>query len=498
MKQIKNSKSQVNYDRIDQSRSYNFTNNKSKSSNDYPKKHHNLHQRNTKSPHSYNYPYYHTDYRPRPLYSHQYPYPQYYQYYQYYPKESSPNIGYLLAGLVIIPSFIFLGFIFIMNLFTLLIGVNIVLPNLGGNSAFIALILPWPGFIYIVKLSGTLLIFWYFFIVTTIIVSIVLLIMTEGRDFFKILVKSAKKMYPPPLRSNNSFIIIAELFFILWFFNIVVILFILAFGLSFDTPISTNDPKTWELLFALANASVWEEIFTRILYIGIPLFIIDFYFRKQPEKVYKYFIGGGFKIEKVTISLIIFSSLLFGLAHYPSWGLWKVVPTFVAGLAFGYLFVRKGIHTAIILHFLIDYMGVVLILFNDNLTVLIFLTIFFGIMMLAWMGSGLIYFGLYIYRFLNTLAQKFFKPLFTGSPVLDNTNQQINPNFKYYSNEFNRHYRYSSRDLPEYYKMQNPIQKKQFHHTLQSQYYCPYCGYRLKYIKSIGHRFCQRCFEYIY
>src|SRR5207249_6609828 len=44
---------------------------------------------------------------------------------------------------------------------------------------------------------------------------------------------------------------------------------------------------------------------------------------------------------------LIASSVIFGLAHAPGWGLWKVIPAMVAGLGFGYLFLRHGIAAAI-------------------------------------------------------------------------------------------------------------------------------------------------------
>src|SRR2546426_699444 len=46
---------------------------------------------------------------------------------------------------------------------------------------------------------------------------------------------------------------------------------------------------------------------------------------------------------------------LYELLHAPSWGLWKVIPAMVAGLGFGYLFLRHGIAAAILAHFVNDY-----------------------------------------------------------------------------------------------------------------------------------------------
>src|SRR5205809_7785179 len=48
-------------------------------------------------------------------------------------------------------------------------------------------------------------------------------------------------------------------------------------------------------------------------------------------------------------------SAVFGLAHAPDWGWLKVIPAMVAGLGFGYLFLRHGIGAAILAHFVNDY-----------------------------------------------------------------------------------------------------------------------------------------------
>src|SRR2546422_10904490 len=55
------------------------------------------------------------------------------------------------------------------------------------------------------------------------------------------------------------------------------------------------------------------------------------------------------------MTFLIGSSVIFGLAHAPGWGWWKVIPAMVAGLRFGYLFLPHGIAAAILAHFVNDY-----------------------------------------------------------------------------------------------------------------------------------------------
>ncbi len=70
-----------------------------------------------------------------------------------------------------------------------------------------------------------------------------------------------------------------------------------------------------------------------------------------------YFLGGGFDIGPLEAFFIVGSALMFGYAHVAGWDLWKMLPTFVAGLGFGYLFLKVGIHAAILLHFSFDYLS---------------------------------------------------------------------------------------------------------------------------------------------
>src|SRR5207244_5624564 len=76
---------------------------------------------------------------------------------------------------------------------------------------------------------------------------------------------------------------------------------------------------------------------------------------------WRYLIGGVLRRDSPKEALVagwaflLASSAIFGLAHAPGWGYWKVVPSMVAGLGFGYLFLRHGVGAAILAHFVNDY-----------------------------------------------------------------------------------------------------------------------------------------------
>lgn len=112
-----------------------------------------------------------------------------------------------------------------------------------------------------------------------------------------------------------------------------------------------------QAIFEFADAAVWEEVITRIGYIGIPMAVAALVCRK--EKAWKYLLG-GFGFSKLAVVLLIISSLVFGFAHLPGWGIWKVLPTALGGVLMGYLYIRFGVHVCIIYHFILDFTSVMM------------------------------------------------------------------------------------------------------------------------------------------
>jgi len=392
------------------------------------------------------------------------------------------------------PAHIFLVIILFVNLILLFFGIDIVIRSIPQNMATIAMIYPWPNYLYLINLSGSVLTFWYLFIVAAIAISAFWLIKTEGREFVDIFVKSVRRFNPPPSKSDNSFVMIGQLFFALLFFNFIVILLFSLWGFG-EPSTEVETPQLWKLFFDLPNASVAEEIFTRTLYIGIPLLIYHYIAQKPKNKLHRYFVGGGFDFEPAVIVLLIFSSVLFGLAHYPGWGLWKIFPTSAAGLAFGYLFVKKGIHTAIILHFLFDYMAILPFLVNDNAWI-IFVGLILLVMMGAWFFSGIIYFGLYFIRIKDFFSLRLFgpapKPVAAANHGLPGYGQRPSevppgggsPYYPYYS--------------PPYPYNEEPptgvIEERSS--TKVKPKICQTCKNELTYVPSYNNYYCYRCGDY--
>ena len=111
-----------------------------------------------------------------------------------------------------------------------------------------------------------------------------------------------------------------------------------------------------EEMFALANASVWEELITRVLYIGVPMMFISLIVTRKKESLKCIF--GGFGMSTTALVFILISAAIFGIGHYSGWydQAWKVVSVGIMGVFLGYLFVRFGLYAAILYHFVTDYL----------------------------------------------------------------------------------------------------------------------------------------------
>lgn len=183
--------------------------------------------------------------------------------------------------------------------------------------------------------------------------SVFLVIKNELKDNVKIFWEALRNKQILPFNSKNSLILIPQIFIAYYFFSIIYWQSLNICGINpvsmFSIKYSTGD------MFKYINSPVYEEIYFRLILIGIPLFLVDFA-RQREKSVWKYAFG-GLNIDFFTLFLLIFSSIIFALAHILAGDpIYKLLPIMIIGLAFGYLFLKKGIHASIILHFSITYM----------------------------------------------------------------------------------------------------------------------------------------------
>ncbi|MDR3074452.1 MAG: CPBP family intramembrane metalloprotease [Candidatus Methanoplasma sp.] len=133
------------------------------------------------------------------------------------------------------------------------------------------------------------------------------------------------------------------------------VVFIMAlFG--YEATVPSFGDKT-EQMFLLADAAVWEEVITRLLYIGVPMTLISLAVTGKKESLKCLF--GGFGMSTAAAVFIIISGAIFGLAHYPGWEdqAWKVLTAAIMGIFLGYIFVRFGLYATILLHFINNYLS---------------------------------------------------------------------------------------------------------------------------------------------
>ncbi len=186
-------------------------------------------------------------------------------------------------------------------------------------------------------------------------------------------------------------------------------------------------------------AGLAEEISYRFLIFGVPLFIIYgivflfiFILKKTLNKEKKdedlsrftlwvksrtpinpllYLSGRWKKLRILDIILLILSSFGFGYAHYQFspdyWGTWKIFQAGIAGIIFGYAFFKYGLHAAIILHTINDF--VIGMLVTPNLGLLLDGGILFMVIIIA--GTlvllNLVAKALTVsFKFLNTILKR--------------------------------------------------------------------------------------------
>ncbi|MFX1251121.1 MAG: type II CAAX prenyl endopeptidase Rce1 family protein [Promethearchaeota archaeon] len=225
-----------------------------------------------------------------------------------------------------------------------------------------------------VRVQGLPLLVYVLITFSILIGSIVSLFAQDRRNIVET-VKQAVSNFKKPVffnsrseeRPKSIFVNVAQFFAVSWFFNIIL----LPISNPFDFQLFPSIGELPSLLFALTVAPVWEEIFFRGVCLGIPLLVVGAGFSKGTSKTsLKDYIVGGYQKEGLTglqVIFIVISAALFGWAHVPGWGLWKFFPTFIAGLAFGYLFLTRGLHAAILFHFAVDYLGAI-VMFLSSLT----------------------------------------------------------------------------------------------------------------------------------
>jgi len=248
-----------------------------------------------------------------------------------------------------------------------------------------------PSIVPVLNISGLALVGFFILLVLAIIVSY---LYAMGESLFA----SINELILGRAKRHSTILTIGGLFFAMLAINIIYYSLIRTSGISPTVPDYQSEPL-WESVFGFAKASVWEEIIVRVLFIGVPLLWIDLIFRRsQLLPPVRYFTGGGMKFGSVECTLIAFSAIMFGFGHVQSWDFWKVIPSALTGLCFGYLYVRIGLYAAILFHFAFNFLNIPVRYFGDAGTVTL------GLLSWLWLAAGLIfiiYYTMQLARFLR-------------------------------------------------------------------------------------------------
>jgi hypothetical protein len=224
-----------------------------------------------------------------------------------------------------------------------------VMRGVEGGTDTLFVIIPYPTAVAEVGGPGPAMLFIFF--MSAILFSIVWLLRDYealGRSFHRAL--RDRTDVPDDSQAGLSLQLLAVMLLasVAWYMMLAM------FGVETSTP-AFDEMESWELGYAFAKASVYEELITRVLYVGVPMAAIAL--ARKRAGWWKLLAGAKGDLDATDWVLIGASGLVFGLAHAPGWDLWKVAPTFVSGLGFGYLFAKKGLAAAIVVHFAVDYLS---------------------------------------------------------------------------------------------------------------------------------------------
>lgn len=279
-----------------------------------------------------------------------------------------------------------------------------------------------PYLVSLTPLYGEGAMLFYTPLVFILLLSALSLIIRSGYPSLKQLSQGLAKGTGLNPMGNNPLYATFLVFSAIMSFSLSYHIILASLGITIKVPGFGSLPL-WRRILSLVIASVWEEIISRVFYIGLPLTVLaglNIYPRGEKRlSLWKYLSGGGVRITLPRLVLLLFSSILFGIAHIPSWDMYKFIPSVVAGLGFGYLYLRYGIASAISAHLALDTItllpsiinlyfgpGTAAVSYLFVMTVIL-LSLLFGSLFMGYFSyMGLLYTGLIKNRFSDVLRTR--------------------------------------------------------------------------------------------
>lgn len=290
---------------------------------------------------------------------------------------------------------LFLGYL-VLNTGLLLLSTDLIYPETLNSGTILFILIPFG--LRITELTGYAFAIYYLFLVVSILLSYAMIFYT-GWDGLVSYIKSVLDGKFDQLEKNYSetsspILRLATVFAALIFISYLYVILLEFTGRGIETPGQFLEMPLWRRIFSLTEAAVWEEIIVRVAYIGLPMVIYAAV--KGRKKLRKYPLGGfGFE-DRFSVILVIISTIIFAMAHLPGWN-WdplKVIQVLPAGIFFGYLFVKDGLHSAILVHFVWDFLSV-----PDKMMHIPNFNTILSLIILFWMAVGAYYTYAYIKKF---------------------------------------------------------------------------------------------------
>ena len=259
-------------------------------------------------------------------------------------------------------------------------------------SEHIFIITPWPVLLF--SISGAAFQAWHIAILAILMGGFIY----AKYDLFKSWASkkgAAILSLTVPEKASSSMEAVCKLFMASIFFSTCYFLFLELINVEMQTP-GFDELSRPELIYALFSASVFEELISRVLLIGVPVVLIGLALKwKNPIRK---ILGGGLDITPATFALITFSAVIFAFAHVGGWDYWKVPQVLIPGFALGFAFVRYGLHASMLIHFSINLSSAALEIWPDNIVVQALLSV----AIIVWIVAG----GYFFFRYSADLVKK--------------------------------------------------------------------------------------------
>ncbi len=168
--------------------------------------------------------------------------------------------------------------------------------------------------------------------------------------------------------ANSSLYSISEFFALNLFLSYIYIVLVASIGHPITSPFTEGTSHFLSYFFSVTNAGLYEELISRVVYIGLPLFIYyawSTHGKRSPSRPtklpwWRIIWGGGYRFGKPEIVVLVVSSLIFGIAHVGSWDVSKIPQAALGGVFLGVLYLRFGLYADVLFHFSVDSPGVVM------------------------------------------------------------------------------------------------------------------------------------------